>query len=84
MAAHLTNASRSGKHVCLVFGSETCGLDDLPAQDEWPQPNVEQQDISWAYIPMKPESTRSLNLSNTVAMACFDVLRQNPTELTNA
>lgn len=38
---------------------------------------LREQTRTWAYVPMEPGSVRSLNLSNTVAMACFDALKQN-------
>ncbi len=53
--------------VALVFGSETSGLsDDIRA------------DIGmdhWLRLPMLPES-RSLNLSNSVAICLYEVWRQ--------
>ncbi|WP_201532569.1 tRNA (cytidine(34)-2'-O)-methyltransferase [Psychrobacter ciconiae] len=57
----------STKNVALVFGSETAGLaDDIRA------------DIgatNWLRLPMLPDS-RSLNLSNSVAICLYEVWRQ--------
>lgn len=57
----------SRANIALVFGSETAGLaDDIRA------------DIgakNWLRLPMLPES-RSLNLSNSVAICLYEVWRQ--------
>lgn len=54
-------------NVALVFGSETAGLpDDIRA-------DIGQ--ANWLRLPMLPDS-RSLNLSNSVAIALFEVWRQ--------
>lgn len=53
--------------VALVFGSETAGL-----------PEEVRHDIgarNWLRLPMLPQS-RSLNLSNSVAICLFEVWRQ--------
>ncbi len=59
--------SDKAAHVALVFGSETAGLaDDIRA------------DIgadNWLRLPMLPDS-RSLNLSNSVAICLYEVWRQ--------
>jgi tRNA (cytidine/uridine-2'-O-)-methyltransferase len=51
----------------LVFGRETAGL---PKQ--LPERNPER----WLRIPMFDEKSRSLNLSNCVALVLFEALRQ--------
>lgn len=51
----------------LIFGRETAGL---PPQ--WLQANREQ----WLRIPMFNAASRSLNLSNCVALVLFEGLRQ--------
>ena len=56
-----------GGGVALVFGSETDGL-----------PNDVRDDIgadNWLRLPMLPDS-RSLNLSNSVAICLYEVWRQ--------
>jgi tRNA (cytidine/uridine-2'-O-)-methyltransferase len=53
----------------LIFGSETSGLPSL---------YHEKYVNNFVTIPMK-NSTRSLNLSNTVAIGAYEVIRQNPT-----
>ncbi|MEK7356225.1 MAG: tRNA (cytidine(34)-2'-O)-methyltransferase [Bdellovibrionota bacterium] len=53
----------------LVFGKETSGLDQgMLRHDALPNARV-------VHIPM-PGTTRSLNLSNAVAVAVFELLRQ--------
>lgn len=52
---------------CFVFGRETAGL----TPDEWAIITREQA----IRLPMKPES-RSLNLSNAVAITIFEAWRQ--------
>ncbi len=51
----------------LVFGRETAGL---------PKPLLEQQRECWLRIPMFHPQSRSLNLSNCVALVLFEALRQ--------
>ena len=51
----------------LVFGRETAGL---------PKQLLEQRGDSWLRIPMFHEESRSLNLSNCVALVLFEALRQ--------
>ena len=56
------------KNDCLLFGSETSGLPD----------NIIKQikDANQLRIPMVAKS-RSLNLSNSVAITVYEALRQN-------
>ncbi len=56
----------SGK-VCLVFGKETKGL---------PESLLREHPERCVRIPMRDE-LRSLNLSNSVAIAVYEALRQN-------
>ena len=51
----------------LVFGRETAGL---------PKQLVEQYREHWLRIPMLNPESRSLNLSNCVALVLFEALRQ--------
>ena len=51
----------------LVFGRETAGL---------PKQLLEQNRDRWLRIPMFNEQSRSLNLSNCVALVLFEALRQ--------
>jgi len=51
----------------LVFGRETAGL---------PKKLLEQHCESWLRIPMFNPESRSLNLSNCVALVLFEALRQ--------
>ena len=51
----------------LVFGRETAGL---------PKKLLEQNQQHWLRIPMFSEKSRSLNLSNCVALVLFEALRQ--------
>ena len=51
----------------LVFGRETAGL---------PKSLLEQNQEHWLRIPMFNEKSRSLNLSNCVALVLFEALRQ--------
>lgn len=51
----------------LVFGRETAGL---------PRPLLEQHHDQWLRIPMFNPKSRSLNLSNCVALVLFEALRQ--------
>ena len=51
----------------LIFGRETAGL---------PQPLLEKHRKNWLRIPMFNAQSRSLNLSNCVALVLFEALRQ--------
>ena len=51
----------------LVFGRETAGL---------PKSLLEENCESWLRIPMFNAASRSLNLSNCVALVLFEALRQ--------
>ena len=51
----------------LVFGRETAGL---------PQPLLERHPGQWLRIPMFNAQSRSLNLSNCVALVLYEALRQ--------
>src|SRR6185369_11953737 len=51
----------------LVFGRETAGL---------PKQLLEQHRETWLRIPMFNAESRSLNLSNCVALVLFEALRQ--------
>ena len=51
----------------LVFGRETAGL---------PKQMLEQHRERWLRIPMFNAQSRSLNLSNCVALVLFEALRQ--------
>lgn len=51
----------------LVFGRETAGL---------PKALIEQHREQWLRIPMFNPQSRSLNLSNCVALVLFEALRQ--------
>jgi tRNA (cytidine/uridine-2'-O-)-methyltransferase len=51
----------------LVFGRETAGL---------PKQLLEQNREQWLRIPMFNPESRSLNLSNCVALVLFEALRQ--------
>ena len=51
----------------FVFGRETAGL---------PKPLLEQYREQWLRIPMFNAESRSLNLSNCVALVLFEALRQ--------
>ena len=53
---------------CLLFGSETNGLPDIIISKIKPDNQLR--------IPMV-ESSRSLNLSNSVAITLYEALRQN-------
>ena len=61
----------------LVFGRETAGL---------PKQLLEQNRERWLRIPMFNQRSRSLNLSNCVALVLFEALRQQgfPEELSAA
>jgi tRNA (cytidine/uridine-2'-O-)-methyltransferase len=51
----------------MVFGRETAGL---------PKQLLEQNHERWLRIPMFNAQSRSLNLSNCVALVLFEALRQ--------
>lgn len=51
----------------IVFGRETAGL---------PKSLIEQHHDRWLRIPMFNPESRSLNLSNCVALVLFETLRQ--------
>lgn len=51
----------------LVFGRETAGL---------PRPLLEKAPEHWLRLPMFHPETRSLNLSNCVAVVVYEALRQ--------
>jgi tRNA (cytidine/uridine-2'-O-)-methyltransferase len=51
----------------LVFGRETAGL---------PEQLIEANRLTWLRIPMFNPESRSLNLSNCVALVLFEALRQ--------
>ncbi len=55
-----------GAQDVLVFGRESVGL---------PPEILEEHRSDWRFIPMAP-GVRSLNLSNTVAIAVYEGLRQ--------
>lgn len=54
-------------NIALIFGSETAGLPEIIRND------IGQE--NWLRLPMLPTS-RSLNLSNSVAITLFEVWRQ--------
>ena len=56
---------------CLVFGKETKGL---------PEEMIVEAGESALKIPMKPGSTRSLNLSTSVAIVLYEAVRQQAPE----
>ena len=56
-----------GSHDYLVFGRETAGL---------PGALLEANRDRWLRIPMFHPQSRSLNLSNCVALVLFEALRQ--------
>ena len=64
-----TDVTYSGK-VFLMFGKESRGL---------PEPLLEKNPDFCVRIPMRP-NLRSLNLSNSVAIAVYEVFRQNDFE----
>jgi len=57
---------------CLIFGAETRGL---------PEAVLEAYPEQMIKIPMKDNSTRSLNQSTSVGIAMYEVLRQHPSLL---
>ncbi|HWQ92283.1 MAG TPA: tRNA (cytidine(34)-2'-O)-methyltransferase [Clostridia bacterium] len=64
---HLYSQVRYTMDDYLVFGRETAGL---------PQQLVEANYDRWLRIPMFNRESRSLNLSNCVALVVFEALRQ--------
>jgi tRNA (cytidine/uridine-2'-O-)-methyltransferase len=60
-------AARYKKNDYLIFGRETAGL---------PRRLLEQNRDHWLRIPMFNRESRSLNLSNCVALVMFEALRQ--------
>ncbi len=58
---------RFGRDDYLVFGRESAGL---------PQTLLTQHRDRWLRIPMPNSNTRSLNLSNSVAIVLYEALRQ--------
>lgn len=58
---------RFGPNDYLVFGRESAGL---------PARFLEQSPDRWLRIPMKNPESRSLNLSNCVAIVLYEALRQ--------
>jgi tRNA (cytidine/uridine-2'-O-)-methyltransferase len=63
----LYTAARLAANDYLVFGRETAGL---------PKHLLEKNGDRWLRIPMFNEKSRSLNLSNCVALVLFEALRQ--------
>jgi len=64
----LYNEARFAPDDFLVFGRETAGL---------PKKLLEENRDHWLRIPMFNPRSRSLNLSNCVALVLFEALRQN-------
>ncbi|MBI0425226.1 tRNA (cytidine(34)-2'-O)-methyltransferase [Psychrobacter sp. NG27] len=60
-------ASYQSPHIALVFGSETAGLADDIREDIGAD--------NWLRLPMLADS-RSLNLSNSVAICLYEIWRQ--------
>ncbi|MBF2718707.1 tRNA (cytidine(34)-2'-O)-methyltransferase [Psychrobacter sp. NG254] len=60
-------ASHQSPHIALVFGSETAGLADDIREDIGAD--------NWLRLPMLADS-RSLNLSNSVAICLYEIWRQ--------
>ena len=63
----LYSEAKFGPNDYLVFGRETAGL---------PKLLLEQHRDHWLRIPMFNPESRSLNLSNCVALVLFEALRQ--------
>ena len=61
------------KGNCFIFGSETKGL---------PEDILHLHSQSCVKIPMLPESTRSLNLASSVAIALYYGIQQNQQNFT--
>lgn len=66
-SGHPEPISHTDLNVALVFGSETSGLSDMIRDDIG--------EDHWLRLPMLPDS-RSLNLSNSVAICLYEVWRQ--------
>ena len=66
-ASHVYSEITYPERVFLVFGKETKGL---------PEALLEERFDRSLRMPMKGDS-RSLNLSNTVAIAVYEILRQH-------
>ncbi len=69
-ASHVYSEVSYSKRTFLVFGKETKGL---------PEDMLEEHFESTLRMPMK-EGSRSLNLSNTVAIAVYEAMRQRDFE----
>lgn len=67
LSTNIENNSKAVPNVALVFGSETAGLPDNIRDDIGAE--------NWLRLPMLPDS-RSLNLSNSVAVCLYEVWRQ--------
>ena len=65
--ANLYNQARFGSDDYLVFGRETAGL---------PKQLLAGNGDCWLRIPMFNDKSRSMNLSNCVALVLFEALRQ--------
>ncbi|MBI3191241.1 MAG: tRNA (uridine(34)/cytosine(34)/5-carboxymethylaminomethyluridine(34)-2'-O)-methyltransferase TrmL, partial [Pedosphaera parvula] len=63
----LYTEARFGPDDYLVFGRETAGL---------PKALLAEHRERWLRIPMFNERSRSLNLSNCVALVLYEALRQ--------
>jgi tRNA (cytidine/uridine-2'-O-)-methyltransferase len=63
----LYTEARFSSNDYIVFGRETAGL---------PRQLLESHRENWLRIPMFNEKSRSLNLSNCVALVLFEALRQ--------
>ncbi len=75
-----TDANNSNEsstaHIALIFGSETDGLpNDIRTDIAHYQVEGHKQTNNWLRLPMLPNS-RSLNLSNSVAICLYEVWRQ--------
>ncbi len=69
-ASHVYSEVSYSKRTFLVFGKETKGL---------PEDMLEEHFSNTLRMPMK-EGSRSLNLSNTVAIAVYEAMRQRDFE----
>ena len=63
----LYTEARFGSDDCLVFGRETAGL---------PGSLIESNRDRWLRLPIFNPQSRSLNLSNCVAIVLYEALRQ--------